>query len=89
MNRLSRKVFHWLLACILCYSACKYETIEDSGSVSRALDWAKEDLLVRDSLPSESMRGSRGDGNRVRTHHHPPKNHKNIGFLSKTCPDHL
>ena len=42
MNRLSRKVFHWLLACILCYSACKYETIEGSGSVGRALDRAKE-----------------------------------------------
>ena len=64
MNRLGRKVFHWLLVCILCYSACKYETIEGSGSVGRALDRAKEDLLVRDSLLAESMRGSRGDGNR-------------------------
>ena len=46
MNRLSRKVFHWLLVCILFYSACKYEIIEDSGSGGRALDWAQQGLLV-------------------------------------------
>ena len=61
MNRHSRKVFHWLLLCILFYSACKYETTEGSGSAGRELDWAQEGLLVRDSLPMESMCGSRGD----------------------------